>query len=48
MSAPMPSHKCDIPEEKLTIEIADVDGVHVDEMDVLEPSQSKIGEYLAS
>jgi hypothetical protein len=44
----MPSHRCDIPEEKLTIKIADVDSVHVDEMDVLEPSQSKIGEYLAS
>jgi hypothetical protein len=33
------------------IKIADVDHdhcVYVNEMDVLEPSQSKIGEYLAS
>lgn len=44
----MLSHNCNIPEEKLTVKVADVNCIHVDDMDVLEPSKSKIGQYLAS
>lgn len=32
-----------MPEEKLTIKVADVDCVHVDDVDVLETSKSKVG-----
>lgn len=31
-----------VPKQKLTIEITDIDGIHVDYMDVLEASQSEI------
>lgn len=33
-----------LPEEELTIKIADIDGVHVDDMDVLEASEGEIRE----
>ena len=31
------------PEQELTIEIADIDGVHVDDVNILEPCQRKVG-----
>jgi hypothetical protein len=33
------------PEQELTIEITDVDGVHIDHMDVFEATQSEIAQY---
>ena len=37
-----------LPEEELPVQIANVDGVHVDDMDVLEPGQGKVREDLAT
>lgn len=37
-----------MPKQKLTIEITDVDGVHVDDMNILEASQREIGKNLAA
>lgn len=36
-----------VPEQELTVQIADVDGVHVDNMDILESGKSQIGQNLA-
>lgn len=36
------------PKEELPIEVTDVDGVHVNDMNVLEPGESKIGQNLTS
>ena len=38
----------DAPEQELSVQIADVYGVHVDNMDILEPRQSKVREDLTS
>jgi len=37
-----------VPEQKLSIEITDVYGVHVDHMDVLEPSKRQVCKNFAS
>lgn len=36
-----------IPEQELAIQVTDVDGVHVDDMDILEARKSKVGQNLA-
>jgi len=36
------------PEKKLAVQITDIDGVHVDNMNVLESSQRQIGKNLAT
>ena len=36
------------PKQELPIQIADIDGVHVDDMDVLEAGESKVGKDFAS
>ncbi len=35
-------------EEELTIEIGDIDGVHVDDVDIIEAAKRKVGEDLAA
>ena len=37
-----------VPEEELAVQVTNVDGVHVDDMDVLEPRQRQIREDLAA
>jgi hypothetical protein len=36
------------PEQELSVQVTDVDGVHVNNVDVLEPSKSEIGQDLTS
>lgn len=36
------------PEEELAIQVANVDGIHVDDMNVLEARQREIREYLTT
>lgn len=38
----------DVPKQELTVKIADVDGVHIDDMDILEASESKVSEDLTA
>ena len=38
----------DKPKEKLPVQIANVDSVHVDYMDVLEPGQGQVGQDLTT
>jgi hypothetical protein len=37
-----------VPEEELAVEIADINGVHVDDMNILEAGQSQVGKNLAA
>ena len=37
-----------VPEQELSIEIADIDRVHVNNMDILEPRKREIGENLTA
>lgn len=37
-----------IPEEELSVKIADVYGIHVDDMNILEPGKCQVGEDLAA
>lgn len=36
------------PEQKLTIEVADIDGVHINDVNILEPCQREVGQNLAT
>lgn len=36
------------PEQELSIQVADIYGVHIDNMDILEPRQGEVGEDFAS
>lgn len=37
-----------VPEKELPVQITDVNGIHVNDMDVLEPWQCEIGENLTT
>lgn len=39
---------CSAPEEELSVEVADIDRVHVNDVNVLEASQSEVGENLTT
>ena len=36
-----------LPKQELSVEVADIDGVHVDQVDALEPHQGQVLEDLA-